>query len=115
MQHADLKTQQKYYLLVEKAFNERNLPAFLYSQFIDRVRLREGKKQLYGNQYAWKPNSNEMYILPLIDPDNIDKRRLKIRLGHFAYFLQGQGMTWDVEDYKKNLPLYEKWSSEVQF
>lgn len=115
LQHADLKTQQKYYPLVEKAFKEGNISALLYSEFVDRVRLREGKKQLYGMQYGYKPNSNEFFILPLIDPDNIDKRRLEIGLGHFSYFLQGQGMVWDIEEYKKNLPLYEKWSAKIIF
>ena len=47
IQHADLKTQQKYDPLIEKAFREGDMPAILYSEFIDRVRLREGSKQLY--------------------------------------------------------------------
>lgn len=115
LQHADLKTQQKYYPLVEKAFKERDLPALLYSEFVDRVLLREGKKQLYGNQYAYKPHSMQLYVQPLVDPENVDERRLQIGLGHFSYFLQGQGLTWNIQEYKKNLPQYEKWSSAVRY
>jgi hypothetical protein len=115
LQHAPLKTQQKYYSFLEKAFKEGRLPALLYSEFVDRVLLREGKKQLYGNQYSYKPNSMNLYVQPLVDPENVDERRLQIGLGHFAYFLQGQGLTWDVEEYKRNMPQYEKWSATVRY
>lgn len=110
IQHADLKTQEKYLPILEKAFMEGTLPAFYYAEFIDRVKLRETKRQIYGTQYYWKPNSNEKFVAPLADPDNIDQLRFKIGLGHFAYFMQGQDINWNLEEYKKNLPLYEKWS-----
>lgn len=115
IQHADLKTQLKYRPLIEKAFKEGNLPTDLYVEFEDRVKYRETKEQIYGTQYGWKPNSNETFILPLIDPDNVDKRRLKIGLGHFAYYLQSSlHLKWSIEDYKKNLPLYRTWSLNIE-
>jgi len=115
IQHADLKTQLKYRSLIEKAFKEGNLPTDLYAEFEDRVKYRETKEQIYGTQYAWIPNSNETFILPLIDPDNVDKRRLEIGLGHFAYYLQTSfGMNWNIDDYKNNLSLYKKWSLNIE-
>ena len=114
IQHADLKTQQKYRPLLEKAFKEGNLPRDLYAEFEDRLKYRETKEQIYGTQYGWKPNSKETFILPLIDPDNIDKRRLAIGLGHFASYLQIFDMTWNVDDYKKNLPIYRQWSLNIE-
>ena len=110
IQHADLKTQQKYLSLIEKAFKQGNLPTDLYAKFEDRVKYRETKEQIYGTQYGWKPNSNETFVLPLIDPDNVDRRKLEIGLGHFAYYLQSLGITWDIAEYKNNLPQYKKWS-----
>jgi hypothetical protein len=114
LQHADMKTQQKFRPLLEKAFNEGHLPRNYYAQFVDRLKYRETKEQIYGTQYGTKPNSKEIFILPLIDPDNIDERRLLIGLGHFSSYLQMFDMIWNVEDYKNNLQLYKQWSLTIQ-
>jgi hypothetical protein len=114
IQHADLKTQQKYRPLLEKAFNEGNLPRNYYAQFEDRLKYRETKEQIYGTQYGTKPNSKEIFILPLIDPDNVDKRRLAIGLGHIDSYLQIFGMKWNLNDYKQNLQLYKVWSLRIE-
>ena len=44
---------------------------------------------------------------PLIDPDNVDKRRAEVGLGKLQDYISDFGMTWNVEEYKKKLPELE--------
>jgi hypothetical protein len=41
------------------------------------------------------------YVLPLEDPDNVDKRRQSVGLPPMAEYVQYFGLTWNVEEYKK--------------
>lgn len=74
----------------------------------DRVALGQGKKQIYGNQIGVFQESGESYVLPLEDPDNVDKRRSEVGLGKLQNYINYWGLTWSVEEYKKNLPKYEE-------
>jgi hypothetical protein len=44
------------------------------------------------------------YVLPLEDPDNVDKRREEAGLLPIAEYLQSFGLIWDAAHYKKDLP-----------
>nr|WP_294785191.1 DUF6624 domain-containing protein [uncultured Flavobacterium sp.] len=74
----------------------------------DRVALREGRRQIYGSQSAKNKNTNKMYISPMIDPDNVDKRRAEVGLGPIADYATKMNIEWDLETYKKELPETEK-------
>ena len=50
----------------------------------------------------------KVYVRPLIDPDNVDKRRAEVGLGPIQEYISKWGTTWDVEEYKKKLPEYEE-------
>jgi hypothetical protein len=52
--------------------------------------------------------TKENYVLPLEDPDNVDKRRESVGLGKLQDYVNYWGMIWNVEEYKKNLPRYEE-------
>ena len=59
----------------------------------DRVRVNEGKSQLYGTQFFndKKPDGTVVYgPRPIEDPENLDKRRMSVGLGSF-------------EEYKKHM------------
>jgi hypothetical protein len=45
----------------------------------DRIRVLEGRPQLYGTQYDWDDHG-EMSPLPIEDPGRVDQRRLSIGL-----------------------------------
>jgi hypothetical protein len=45
----------------------------------DRIRILEGRPQLYGTQYDWD-DRGEMSPLPIEDPKQVDERRLAIGL-----------------------------------
>lgn len=52
------------------------------------------------------------FVLPLEDPDNVDKRRAEVGLGPLADYVKQWNIVWDVEEYKKQLPELERISQE---
>ena len=81
-------------------------PAYL-AMLEDRVALGKGEKQIYGSQIGHDQKTGEYYVSPLIDPDNVDKRREEVGLGPIQEYISNWGITWDVEEYKKKLPEIE--------
>ena len=74
----------------------------------DRVAIGQGKRQIYGSQIGRDIQTLEYYVLPLEDPDNVDKRRAEVGLGPLADYVRNWNMTWDPEQYKKDLPAIEE-------
>jgi hypothetical protein len=107
IQHADLETQEKYLPMMREAVSNGNAKASSLALLEDRVALRKGQKQIYGSQIGRDQETGEYYVLPLIDPDNVDQRRAKVGLGTIQDYISNWGMTWDVEAYKKRLPEIE--------
>lgn len=107
IQHADLETQEKYLPMMREAVKKGNADSGSLALLEDRVALRKGNKQIYGSQVGRDQETGEYYVLPLIDPDNVDQRREEVGLGPIQNYISNWGMTWDVEAYKKKLPEYE--------
>lgn len=101
IQHADLETQEKYLPMMREAVKKGNARPANLALLEDRVALRKGGKQIYGSQIGRNQESGEYYVLPLIDPDNVDKRRAEVGLGAMQDYVSNWGVTWDVEEYKK--------------
>jgi hypothetical protein len=108
IQHADLKTQQKYLPLMREAVKNNNASSNALALLEDRVALGEGKRQIYGSQIGRDNAIQKYYILPLDDPDNVDKRRAEVGLGPLADYVKRWNITWDAEEYKKLLPGIEE-------
>jgi len=107
IQHADIETQEEYLPMMREAVKNGNANPSSLALLEDRVALRKGEKQIYGSQISRDPETGEHYVLPLIDPDNVDQRRAEVGLGPIQDYISHWGMTWDVEEYKKKLPEYE--------
>jgi hypothetical protein len=107
IQHAHLETQQKYLPMMRSAVKSGHAKASSLALLEDRVALREGKKQIYGSQVYVGMNGNGSYVLPLEDPENVDQRRARVGLGTLADYLKQFNMTWDVEKYRRDLPVIE--------
>lgn len=75
IQHSDLETQKKYLPMMKEAVAKGNASSGSLALLIDRIEIREGRKQIYGSQIGVNQNNKTYYVLPLIDPDNVDKRR----------------------------------------
>ena len=90
VQHADLDYQRKYLPTIEQAVAQRNLSPSVFALLEDRIRVREGKKQIYGTQLntaadgTWVP-------YPIEDEANVDARRARVGLGPLAEYVKGFG------------------------
>ncbi len=107
IQSADLNTQEKYLPLLRDAVKLGNANPSNLAVLEDRVALSQNNRQVYGSQIGKDEDTNEFYILPLEDPDNVDKRRAKVGLPPLANYIQNWNMIWDLEEYKKRLPALE--------
>lgn len=103
IQHADVETQEKYLPMLREAVRNGNASASSLALLEDRVALRSGRKQIYGSQIGRDQATGEHYVLPLIDPENVDKRRSEVGLGTIQEYITNWGLTWDLEDYKMRL------------
>ncbi|MGE8512993.1 MAG: DUF6624 domain-containing protein [Chryseobacterium culicis] len=108
IQHSDLETQKKYLPMMKEAVTKGNASPGSLALLIDRIEIREGRKQIYGSQIGIIQSNNTFYVSPLIDPDNVDKRRTEVGLGPISDYLKNWNLVWDVEKYKKELPELEK-------
>lgn len=108
IQHADPETQREYLPMIREAFINGKIPANLLATLEDRVAIGKGEKQIYGTQIGGDPETNLSYVLPLIDPKNVDKRRSGVGLGPLQQYLSNFNITWNVEEYIKELPKIEK-------
>jgi predicted esterase len=107
IQHSNLKTQEKYLPMLRQAVKNGKAKARHLALLEDRVAILQGRKQIYGSQVSWNVKTNIYYVLPLEDPDNVDKRRAEVGLSPLAEYLENMGIKWDVEQYKKDLPTIE--------
>lgn len=104
IQHADLKTQQKYLPLMREAVQNGKADIKNLAYLEDRVALRENKNQIYGTQIFQNVKTNECFVLPLEDPYNVDSRRAKVGLSPLSiYMMEHFKMKWDVTQYFKDL------------
>ncbi|PRB02252.1 hypothetical protein CQ046_13510 [Chryseobacterium sp. MYb7] len=108
IQHSDLETQKKYLPMMKEAVAKGNASSGSLALLIDRIEIREGRKQIYGSQIGINQNNKTYYVLPLIDPDNVDKRRTEVGLGPISDYVKNWSLIWDVEKYKRELPELEK-------
>jgi hypothetical protein len=101
IQHADLTVQKKYLPILKDAVkNNKALPSDL-ALLEDRIAIGSGRKQIYGSQVDKDSITKKFYLLPLDDPENVDSRRLSVGLPILSKYLQGFGIKWDLEEYKK--------------
>lgn len=108
IQHSDLKTQQKYLPMMREAVKIGNANGSALALLEDRVALGEGKRQIYGSQIGYDNETNKSFVLPLEDPDNVDKRRAEVGLGLLADYVKRWDIVWNIQEYKKQLPEIEE-------
>ena len=101
IQHANLEIQKKYLPLMREAANNGEASWRSLALLIDRVNLGLGEKQIYGSQIDRDPKTGEYYVLPLEDPENVDKRRKEVGLGKLNDYTKHWNFSWDIEKYKQ--------------
>jgi|TARA_B110000902_G_scaffold62062_1_gene73347 hypothetical protein len=106
IQHSDIETQLKYLPMMREAVKIRNARASDLALLEDRVALKQGKRQIYGSQIHIDKNG-EKFVAPLIDPENVDKRRAKVGLETLADYIGFWNLTWDIKKHKKRIATIE--------
>lgn len=107
IQHSDLKTQQHYLPIMREAVKNKKAVGADLALLEDRVALAEGRKQIYGSQVG-RDSITDWHLLPLENPDSVDIRRRSVGLGGLYFYLRNWDITWNVEEYKKQVLMAEK-------
>jgi hypothetical protein len=102
IQHSPLQIQQKYLPMMRDAVNNKNARPSSLALLEDRVALGIGKKQIYGSQIGRNQKTGEYYVLPIEDPENVDKRRAEVGLGTIQEYINNWNISWNVEKHKNN-------------
>lgn len=108
IQHSNQLIQEKYLPMMREAVKNGKALGSNLALLEDRVALGQGKKQIYGSQIGNDPFTKLYYVLPLIDPETVDKRRANVGLQPLGEYLKNWQMKWDIDQYKKHLPAIEE-------
>ena len=90
LQHADLKTQEKYLPLLMDAAEQGELGKSFLPLMIDRIRVKKDQPQLYGTQFFYN-EKGEIDFFPIEDEAGLDKRRAEMGLEPFDNYLKRIG------------------------
>ena len=104
IQHADHETQEKYLPMMREAVKNKKASKSDLALLEDRTALGRGELQIYGSQIGMDPQTGEMYVMPLKDPETVNERRQEMNLGTIENYISHWDLTWDVEAYKADLP-----------
>ena len=90
LQHADHASQRKYMPLLRAAVKRSDAMAGHLALLEDRVRIADGKPQLYGSQLGGNP----LRFDPIEDEAHVDERRRSIGLEPLAEYAKHFGLTY---------------------
>jgi len=108
IQHSDYQMQNKYLPMMRVALKEKKLKPGRFALLEDRMALREGRKQIYGSQLYANAKTGENFVVPIDNPENVDQRRAEMELPPLAEYLGSFGLSWNLEQYKKDEPSLEE-------
>jgi len=86
VQHADLAFQKKALPLVRKAYQRGELSGQSLALLTDRVRVGEGKPQLYGTQANIQ--NGEITFHPIADSAQVDQRRAELGMPPLSEYIE---------------------------
>ena len=78
IQHADLRTQEKYLPMMQEAVRHGKAKGSHLALLIDRVEMYNGRPQIYGSQLNGENGKYKFY--PILDEANVNKRRAEVGL-----------------------------------
>jgi len=86
VQHGGIEFLHEMLPVMEDAAKKGELSYGLVATSIDRIRIADGKKQLYGTQFD--TNGDKCEPLPIEDPEHLDQRRDAAGLGSIAIYAE---------------------------
>nr|WP_068891099.1 DUF6624 domain-containing protein [Pedobacter panaciterrae] len=87
LQHAQLQAQSRYANLVDIAFKRKEITNVEYAYFVDRLRSKQGRAQIYGTQQV-TDNLGNNYLYPVEDWHLADSLRKQIGAAPLQEFLK---------------------------
>lgn len=111
IQHADIETQIKYLPMMREAVKVGIARSSSLALLEDRVALRQGGKQIYGSQIGRDNETGKSYVLPLVDPENVNERRAEVGLGPIEDYTSRFGFEWNLEKHKARIEKQEAYKN----
>lgn len=103
VQHANLKNQEKYLPLFQKAAEQNEIEWKYVAMMIDRIKVYKNEKQIYGTQLRYIKDPKTGYITnksefaPIEDEKNVNKRRQIVGLGPIEEFAKKLGINYELK------------------
>jgi len=113
VQHSDLPMQEKYLPMLRDAVEKGRAEGEYLAYLEDRIAVDTGGEQTYGTQMGMVPQTGEYFIRPIKDPEHVDERRASVGLMPLNWYVGIFGLTWNVEQYKKDLPRIKRLLKEM--
>lgn len=109
LQHSSPETRLKYLPLMRQAVKNKEMSPWLLARTEDRIATDRGQLQIYGGQIKYYPETESFDVWPIIDPENVDKRRAEIGLEPMAEYLKNRRfpLEWNLEDQVKRTAEFE--------
>jgi len=100
IQHSDNAIRLKYLPMMRQAVKVKKLQPRLLARAEDRIATDLGKLQIYGGQIKYYPETKSFNVWPILDPENVDKRRAEIGLEPIADFLKTRRfpLEWNLKE-----------------
>ena len=106
IQHADLEVQEKYLDIITAAADAQEVPWSSVALLIDRIKMRNGEKQIYGSQLSLDQATGDYFFSPIENPHQIDSIRGTVGLGPLQDYADHWNLSWDPDKHlarqKKN-------------
>ena len=96
LQHGSPGVRKKYFPLLEKSCKRGDLEKQYVAMMEDRILRDEGKEQIYGTQLI-RVNGGELKLAPLLNPQEVNKRRKKVGLIPIEDYLKQWNLKFDVK------------------
>lgn len=102
IQHADLPYQEKYYPIVKRAWQDKQVAGETFAMLQDRINVKNKRLQLYGSQFCYVNNKQVLY--PVANVDSLSIRRKQMGMVSIESYFAMFKLEWNLYTYKKSLP-----------
>ncbi len=101
VQHGPLEMQIKYLPLLKESVKVGESRGDNLALLEDRILMYSGKPQIYGSQIVNDPNTGEMMVYEIQDPEYVNQRRKEVGLGPIETYVKIWGIEWTIEQKEK--------------
>lgn len=95
LQHSSHEFQKKCLPIVLEANKINEIAGSYVALLVDRIKMFDGEKQVYGSQVVWDEDIGGLKLYPVEDEANVDKRRAEVGLMPIAVYLKRMGIEYE--------------------